>query len=158
MTENIYTLAFLAELNNSEIDAVTQEDKGLPPVCKNVRSTPRGTIIGFTEDFDENDPSFLEAEAAMIKWENETVKRYETWMQERTRLHIHITVCVFSQVLLISMLFNDTRLTFNMRETVLINTDIGILTAKGICSFILHLAMQQNVTQGNEMMKYALNH
>lgn len=31
------------------------------------------------EFIDENDPSFLETEAAMVKWEQVTLKRYEVW-------------------------------------------------------------------------------
>ena len=96
LVENIYTVAFLAEFNNQEIDAVTQEDMGKPPQHKDVQMTPRGTVIGFTEDFDENDPSFLEGEAEMIRWENATMKRYETYKMERTKLNVHIFVCIFS--------------------------------------------------------------
>ena len=146
LDENIYTVAFLAELNNQEIDAVTQEDQGKPPEQVGTRSTPRGTIIGFTEDFDENDPRFLEAEAAMISWEKATIKRYETYKMERTKLHIHIFVCIFSQILLITLLFNDAVGSFNIREIVLENTDTSLLISKGICSFILHLTMLKNVT------------
>ena len=56
------------------------------------------------------------------------------------------------------MLYNDTNSVLDLNQTVMINTDMSILTAKGICGFILHLAMQDNVTQGVLMMKYALNH
>ena len=87
-----------------------------------MRSTPRGTIIGFNEDFDENDPSFLEDEAAMIEWEKKTVKRYETWVQERTKLHVHIAICFFSQTVLIALLFIESTNDWNLRDTVLKNT------------------------------------
>ena len=39
-----------------------------------------------------------------------------------------------------------------------INTDLSLLASKGICGIILHLTMLSSMTQGNEMMKYALNH
>jgi hypothetical protein len=45
-----------------------------------------------------------------------------------------------------------------MLEIVMMNIDLNLLLAKGICGIILHLAMQSNMTQGNDMMKYALNH
>ena len=38
------------------------------------------------------------------------------------------------------------------------NINMGLLTSKGICALVLHLAMQKNLMQGNDMMKYALNH
>ena len=158
LNENIYTVAFMAELNNEEIDAVTQEDGGRPPQPKDVRMTPKGTVIGFSDDFDENDPSFLEGEAEMIRWENRTMKRYETYKMERTKLNVHIFVCIFSQMILIVMLFDDSWSSFDLRETVMGNTDMSLLTAKGICSIILHLCMFKTVVQGCEMMKYALNH
>ena len=40
----------------------------------------------------------------------------------------------------------------------MLNIDLTLLISKGICGMILHLAMQSNVDQGNEMMKFALNH
>ena len=104
LIENIYTVAFVAMLQNQEIDAVTQEDKGKPPQHEHIIATPKGTVVGFSEEFDENDPSFLEGEAARIKWENATLKRYETYKMERTKLNIHIVVCIFSQVLLCYLL------------------------------------------------------
>lgn len=67
-------------------------------------TTPRGTVIGI-QTFDENDPSFLENEAKMLKWEQETVKRYETWQNERVRINVHVFVTAASQLLLIIMLF-----------------------------------------------------
>lgn len=155
--ENIYTLAFMAELKNEEIDFVTQEDQGKPPELKNVRTTPRGSIIGL-ENFDENDPSFLENEAEMIKWENSTIKRYESWKQERIRLIVHVFVTQVSQILMIYLLFMGVSDQFNLHNVVVMNIDLGLIASKGICAMILHLAMLSNMTQGNEMMKYALNH
>ena len=148
----------MAEIANQEIDKVTQEDGGKPPQHKDIRSTPKGTVIGFSENFDENDPSFLEAEAAMIQWENATVKRYETYKMERIKLNVHIFVCIISQILLITLLFDDAWTAMNLRQVVNMNMDTGLLASKAICAIILHLAMLSNVTQGNDMMKYALNH
>ena len=95
-------------LQNQEIDAVTQEDKGKPPQHHHIIATPKGTVVGFSEDFDENDPSFLESEAARIKWEDATLKRYETYKMERTKLNIHIAVCIFSQIMLCYMLYRES--------------------------------------------------
>ena len=118
LSENIYTLAFLAALNNEEIDAILIEDGGKPPQIKNTLTTPKGTFAGFSENFDENDPSFLETEAAMLKWEEATMKRYETWKQERNRLMVHVFVCMASQVLLLLLLFHETEADFNLSATV----------------------------------------
>lgn len=110
------------------------------------------------EFIDENDPSFLETEAAMVKWEQVTLKRYEVWKQERIKLLVHVFVCSASQIILITLLFRETAETLDLRSVVHSNVSLGLLTAKGICAMILHLAMQSGVKQGNEMMKYALNH
>ena len=56
------------------------------------------------------------------------------------------------------MLFKECFDSVNMGQIVLLNIDLTLLISKGICAMILHLAMQSNVDQGNEMMKFALNH
>lgn len=94
----------MAELKNTEIDFVTQDDQGKPPEIVEVATTPRGSVIG-PINFDENDQSFLKNEAAMIKWEEATLKRYETYKQERIRLLVHVFVTQASQIMLIYLLF-----------------------------------------------------
>ena len=94
----------------------------------------------------------------MLKWEEATMKRYETWKQERNRLMVHVFVCMLSQVIILYLLFQETKANFNWKAIVLSNASLNLLLAKVICAMILHLAMQKNVTQGNEMMKFALNH
>ena len=79
LSENIYTLGFISELKNELIDSETLEDGGKPPSSEAELTTPRGTFVGLADEFDENDPSFLENEAAMLEWEKTTVKRYEGW-------------------------------------------------------------------------------
>ena len=54
----------------------------------------------------------------MLKWEEATMKRYETWKQERNRLMVHVFVCMASQVLLLFLLFHETEADFNLRSTV----------------------------------------
>lgn len=94
----------------------------------------------------------------MIRWEEATIKRYETWKQERIRLLVHVFVTQVSQILLISLLFRGVSRSFNLQNIVIANIDLGLIASKGICGIVLHLAMSSNMTQGNEMMKYALNH
>ena len=146
LSQNIYTLSFIAELRNEQIDSVTLEDGGRPPTSEAELTTPRGTVIGIAENFDENDPSFLENEAAMLEWEKTTVKRYEGWKQERTRMQVHVFVCMFSQIFLIAMLFKECFDSVNTKQVVMLNIDLTLLTAKGICAMILHLDMQGNVS------------
>lgn len=93
-----------------------------------------------------------------MKWEEETMKRYETWKQERSRLYVHVFITGMSQIMLIVFLFQGASIEFNMNDIVMKNMNLNLLLAKGICGVVLHLAMQSNMTQGNEMMKYALNH
>jgi len=45
---------------------------------------------------DPNDLNFLEAEAAIAKWEDETLRRYEVWKQERIKLIVHVFICTTS--------------------------------------------------------------
>jgi len=57
-----------------------------------VQQTPRGSLMPL--DFvDENDASFLEQEVELTRWEQETLKRYETWRIERVKLNVHVFVC-----------------------------------------------------------------
>ena len=86
------------------------------------------------------------------------MKRYETWKQERIRLTVHVFVTGVSQVLIIFLLFMGVNDEFNFDNIVIMNIDLRLLSAKGICAIILHMTMRTNITQGNEMMKYALNH
>ena len=102
--------------------------------------TPRGTVTGI-ELMDDNDPSFLENEAAMVEWEKKTVKRYETWKQERIRLKVHVFICMISQIFLLVLLFKEAKADFNLKATVLLNIEMSLLASKCICSIILHLIM-----------------
>ncbi len=61
-------------------------------------------------------------------------------------------------MILIALLFRDAIESLDMRAVVKSNISLKLLTVKAICALILHLAMQTGVHQGNEMMKYALNH
>ena len=77
-------------------------------------TTPRGTVIGF-ENWDENDPSFLENEAEMQQWEQKTMKRYETFKNERVLLDIHVFVTSVSQIIILYLLFKESRETLNFK-------------------------------------------
>ena len=114
LDENIYTLAFVSELTNEEIDLYTQEDEGKPPQKDNVRQTPRGTVVGL-DNCEEDEASFLEQEAEMLKWEAATVKRYETYKQERIRLTVHVFVTMVCQLLIVYLLFKQAFADFDLR-------------------------------------------
>ena len=68
LDENIYSLAFVAQLNNWTIDKVTEKENSVPPNAVKVAQTPRGSLqpIDFV---DEDDPSFLEQENELTQWE-----------------------------------------------------------------------------------------
>mmetsp|Transcript_10358 Transcript_10358/g.14003 ORF Transcript_10358/g.14003 Transcript_10358/m.14003 type:complete len:86 (-) Transcript_10358:31-288(-) len=46
----------------------------------------------------------------------------------------------------------------DIKKVIVENVNIGLLTSKVICGTILHCAMNGRIMQGNQMMKYALNH
>jgi len=94
----------------------------------------------------------------MNRWEQGTLKRYELWKQERTKLNVHVFVCVVAQLFLVCMLFLEAWADISMKKVILENAELGLLTAKAICSTIIHCSMNGRISQGNEMMKYALNH
>ena len=59
LQENIYSLAFVAQLSNWTIDKVTEKEGSDRPECVHVQQTPRGGVSPI--DFvDADDPSFLE--------------------------------------------------------------------------------------------------
>ena len=146
LTENIYTLAFIAELNNELIDEVTLGDSvKMPEGREKLRTTPKGTVIGVElgdgEEDDVDEQGHLENEAAILKWEEATLVRYEGWKQERIRLHVHVFICSASQIILIVLLFGDAAKNFDFKAVVKSNVKMSLLTAKAICAMILHLAM-----------------
>ena len=75
-------------------------------------------MLGYAEDIDDYDPSFLEQEAALLKWEEDTMKRYEVWRDERTILNVHVFICSVSQIILIYLLFMETIASFDLSQIV----------------------------------------
>ena len=94
----------------------------------------------------------------MHEWEQNTLKRYELWKNERTKLNVHVFVCSVAQLILITLLFTEAYDDMQFSKVVVENADLGLLTAKAICSTILHCSMNGRISQGCDMMKYALNH
>ena len=75
-------------------------------------------MLGYAEDIDDYDPSFLEQEAALLKWEEDTMNRYEVWRDERTILNVHVFICSVSQIILIYLLFMETIASFDLSQIV----------------------------------------
>jgi len=82
----------------------------------------------------------------MFKWENETIKRYSTYNEERVSLGVHTFICVWAQSFLLYMLFRETMQTFSLSAIIDLNKSLSLLVAKAICALILHLSMQSSVT------------
>ena len=136
---------------------MTEKEEAKPPPSVTVEQTPRGSLMPI--DFvDTDDPSFLETEAAVNRWEQGTFKRYELWKIERTKLNVHVFICSVAQLLLISLLFIEAYNDMDLKKVIKENLEIKLLAAKAICAMILHCSMNGRISQGNDMMKYALNH
>jgi len=89
------------------------------------------------------------------------VKLYESRAAGRTTIFIHVCITAFCQAVLVSLLFMEVVGTTkqDMRDKFgTLTENVGIICARFICTVILHLSQQDEVMQGLELMKYALNH
>ena len=68
-----------------------------------------------------------------------------------------VMMCVMAQVLLLAMLFVEFS-TDMLEDLLTFPSSLTIVVARFVCAIILHLSLQNEMRQGMEFMKFALNH
>lgn len=89
------------------------------------------------------------------------VKIYEERTSGRNMIFTHVLITAFCQGVLVSLLFMDvvgTSRAAIKEKFGTLTTSVGTICARFICTVILHLSQQDEVKQGLDLMKYAINH
>ena len=65
-------------------------------------------------------------------------------------------MCVMAQILLLGMLYYEFS-TDMLQDLCTFPSSLSIVVARFVCAIILHLTLQNEMRQGMEFMKFALN-
>ena len=84
-------------------------------------------------------------------------RNFEVRKQKRLNIMTHCYLCFAFQIGLIAMLFHEIRAP-SRAQLINLNIVLMIILARFICGSILHLSLLDEVTNGLNCMKFALNH
>lgn len=86
------------------------------------------------------------------------LRLFEIKNNKRLNISVHVALTFICQIVLIAMSFNELLTNEYWYPNFKVQCNSLILFGRFICSSILHLALQEEVSIGLDMMKYALNH
>jgi hypothetical protein len=84
-------------------------------------------------------------------------RNFEVRKQKRLNILTHCYLCFAFQMVLIAMLFHEIRAP-TRSANINLNIILMIILARFICGSMLHLSLLDEVSNGLNSMKFALNH
>jgi len=153
--EDLYSLGFMCQMKEQYVDEVMEDgfDRDAAKKVEFVRSGARSTAVTPKRQMVIQ----FEDEKIQKSLEYELAKKIELRRQRRLNINLHIGLTFISQMSLTTLIFGEIFYT-NIDSLSTPRESLPLLMARFICTSILHMALQDELTSGMNMMKYAVNH